>query len=168
MTWEVRLLLWIQRRLRSPFRDRFWTVVTALGYGDTLALAVCALLLCFPAYRSAAWTALLAMGAVELVFNHLLKAVAGRERPFQAHPEIHAVGRLPRDKSFPSGHTSGAFTCAGVFLWRLPPSMGVPALALACMIAFSRLYLGVHYPTDVLGGIAAAALTVGAVRAGLR
>ena len=59
----------------------------------------------------------------------------------------------PRDFSFPSGHTASSFAAAGVFFRRLPKWLGVPALLLAVLMGLSRLYVGVHYPTDVLVGL---------------
>ena len=105
------------------------------------------------------WASLTAIGCVELLFNHLLKGIVNRTRPFVAHPELEAVGRRPQDKSFPSGHTSSAFACALILASSLPLWAGIAALAAASIIAFSRVYLAVHYPTDVIGGILAAALT---------
>lgn len=159
MKWEVRFLYWLQTRWRSPGRNRFWYAVTWFGYAASLPLAVGVCLLLSPAYRMTGWTSLTAIGCVELLFNHLLKGIVNRTRPFVAHPELEAVGRRPRDKSFPSGHTSSAFACALILASSLPLWAGVAALAAASMIAFSRLYLAVHYPTDVIGGILAAVLT---------
>lgn len=158
MEWEVRFLYWLQTRLRSPGRNRFWYAVTWFGYAASLPLAVSVCLLLFPAYRMTGWASLTAVGCVELFFNHILKAIVNRDRPFAAHPELEAIGRRPRDKSFPSGHTSSAFACVLILAFVFPPWAGAAALAAASMIAFSRMYLAVHYPTDIIGGILAAVL----------
>ena len=71
--------------------------------------------------------------------------------------------RIPRDYSFPSGHTLAVFTTAFI-IFGYSKKIGIPLIVLACLIGFSRMYLYVHYPTDVLGGIALAALIAWAVR----
>ncbi len=58
-----------------------------------------------------------------------------------------------KDASFPSGHTTSSFACSWVLFKRLPKKFGIPALIAASLIALSRLYVGVHYPTDVIAGV---------------
>jgi undecaprenyl-diphosphatase len=77
-----------------------------------------------------------------------LKEAVGRERP-----HLRPLVEVPHSGSFPSGHAATSFACAGVLAW-LSPRLAVPALLLASAIAFSRVYVGVHYPLDVLGGAA--------------
>ena len=93
--------------------------------------------------------------------NLILKPVIARPRPFDyqlAHfgREIALLVKAPTDFSFPSGHTIAAFEFA-VAAWLNDKRVGIPALAAAVLVAFSRMYLYVHYPTDV---IAAAVLGV--------
>lgn len=157
VNWEIRFLLWLQER-RTPWKNRLWYTVTWFGYAACLPLFVSALLLLNPAYRMTGLRSFTAIGIMELLFNHILKRIINRDRPFAAHPELTAVGRIPKDKSFPSGHTSSAFACALLLASAFPVWVGVTATAVAAAIAFSRLYLAVHYPTDVIGGILSAVL----------
>ena len=105
------------------------------------------------------WAASLATSA--------LKDVVGRARPTLAEPGLHALIAVPGDASFPSGHASTAFAAAGVVA-ALHPGLRAGVLSLAALIALSRVYLGVHYPLDVLAGaalgIAIAAVVIGLAR----
>lgn len=100
---------------------------------------------------SAAW-GLLAL-VLSLLFNNmLLKHLIARSRPYDCIRGLIPLITPPTDYSFPSGHTAASFA-VGVLLFRkLPKRYGIPALVLAALIGFSRLYLGVHYPSDVLAG----------------
>jgi len=102
--------------------------------------------------RAVPWTFLWATVAGLLAWrlSSLVKDAVDRPRPF-ADGEIHAVGRLPGGSSFPSGHAATAFAAATVVAI-LAPRLRVPALVLAALIAFSRVYLGVHFLSDVLAG----------------
>jgi undecaprenyl-diphosphatase len=75
----------------------------------------------------------------------------GRLRPPLVYPEPKPLVGTPHSGSFPSGHTSTAFACATVLAW-LDRRLAVPAFVLATAIAVSRVYVGVHWPLDILGG----------------
>jgi undecaprenyl-diphosphatase len=80
-----------------------------------------------------------------------LRQTIGRERPPLVYPEPKPLVDVPHSGAFPSGHASAAFACATVFAWA-SPRLRVPAFVLAAAIAWSRVYVGVHWPLDVLGG----------------
>jgi undecaprenyl-diphosphatase len=98
----------------------------------------------------ASGAALVAAGLAGLAVS-LLKDAADRPRPPLADPAIHAVGTIPDSTSFPSGHSATAFAAA-VAVGLLCPRLRAPLLALALLVAVSRVYLGVHYWSDVLAG----------------
>lgn len=88
-----------------------------------------------------------------IINNLILKNVVGRTRPFDMIEGLTAIITKPTDFSFPSGHTGVSFSAAFVIIRSRPPRYGITALIVAAVTAFSRLYLGVHYPGDVAAGI---------------
>lgn len=151
--WEQRTLLWLQERLRRSWLTVAMKIATFLGNGGILWLTACACLLLRQQTRRAALTALLSLVFSALVCNAFLKNLVERARPFNKIPGLQFLIRKPHDFSFPSGHTSSSFAAATVFLALLPMWAGVTALLIAMTIAFSRMYLGVHYPSDVFCGM---------------
>lgn len=153
MDWEAAVLLWLQNVLRGGILDTLMTTFTHMGDGGGLFLAATACLLCFPRTRRVGVTALMALAIGFLCTNVLLKQLVARPRPW-----LEVAGLLPLveegdPNSFPSGHTCAAFAFAGALLGTLPVRWGrVLALGAALAMGASRLYVGVHYPTDVLAG----------------
>ena len=162
-TMELAVLDWIQVHLRCGFLDAVlpWISGTA-DHGEVWILLAAVLLLL---RRQRRYGAAVACGLVlDLVAcNLVLKPLIGRVRPFAVNPDVVLLVAPPGDASFPSGHTAASFAAvfalktAGSPLWK-------PALALAVVIALSRLYLYVHWPSDVLFGalVGAAAGFIGA------
>jgi membrane-associated phospholipid phosphatase len=96
-----------------------------------------------------------------------LRRAVGRPRPWRRYPEPPTLGHVPRDPSFPSGHTAIAFACATMLSY-YRPKLAPAFFLLAVAIGFSRVYVGVHYPLDVLGGAVLGLLCGGIVIALLR
>ena len=91
---------------------------------------------------------------LSLVINNLmLKNIIARPRPYDMIEGLKTLVAAPTDFSFPSGHTASSFAAATVLFLTLPKKYGIPAIILAALMGFSRLYIGVHYPTDVLAGL---------------
>ena len=90
-----------------------------------------------------------------LLVNLLLKNLIGRVRPYEVVEGLINIVEKQSDKSFPSGHTAIAFAFTSAAWLNSKKRIWIPCTVLAFVIAFSRMYIGVHYPTDILGGIAA-------------
>ena len=149
---ELALLDWIQLHLRCGFLDGLMPFVSGLSNHGEIWILFAAVLLLFRRQRTYGLSAACALTLDLVSCNMLLKPLIGRVRPFAFRPDLSLLVPPPGDASFPSGHTAAAF--AVVFALKTAGSpLWIPALVLAAVTAFSRLYLYVHWPSDVLGGI---------------
>jgi len=148
-----------------------WPVVTPVMKGLTYAGAggtiwiVIGLVVAFRQRRPLVLVAVVGTIILASRVDAILKDAIGRARPFVGDPSVHPSIGLPHDPSMPSGHAMNAFAGA-VLLGSIVPRARWALLALACAIALSRVYLGVHFPSDVLAGAALGA-ALGAVMAWL-
>ena len=147
------VLLFIQEYIRVDVLNGFWKAVTFLADKGWFWLGVSFLLLLFKRTRVAGAASLVSIAICFCITNLVLKGCVARPRPDAVMDAIVPLIRTPRDYSFPSGHTTVSFAGALVCYRMLPRRYGIPALVLAGLIGFSRLYLGVHFPSDVLGNI---------------
>ena len=154
---DLPILDWIAEHLQCGFLDTVMPLITLLGDAGIFWIAVAVILLLFPKTRKIG----LSMGAALLlgvvICNMIMKPMFARIRPYDYQLEhfgkaIHLLVTAPHDFSFPSGHTIASFEAATAIAIH-NKKWGIPALILACLIAFSRLYLNVHYPTDVLASV---------------
>lgn len=149
---EFSILYFIQG-LHTPFLDRFMTAVTSLGDKGWFFIVLGIILFCFKRTRKMGAAVLLSLAAGGLIGNVVLKNLVMRDRPCWIDESVRLLIQNPKDFSFPSGHTLASFeTAVSIFLYNR--KWGAPVLVLASIIALSRLYLFVHFPTDVLSGMA--------------
>ena len=155
---DVSILLFIQEHLRFEALSVFFRYFTHLGDSGVLWLALSIALLFPKRTRRAGALSLVCMCLGAVLVEVLLKPQVARIRPYEAYEAIWPLIGPQSGYSFPSGHTSSAFCSAFIYLKTLRRPYGALLVVLASLLAFSRLYVGVHYPTDVLGGILVAAL----------
>lgn len=150
-TMELTILNWIQETLRSGWLDPLMAAVSAICDHGEIWILLAAVLLLFPRTRRAGMTVAAALVLDLIVCNGVLKPLIGRVRPCVVNPAVELLVTVPADASFPSGHTAASFAAVGA-LRAAGSRLWLPGLGLAVLIAFSRLYLYVHWPTDILGG----------------
>jgi len=146
------LLEFIQRAMRTGILDVVMPFITRLGSGGAIWVAFGIFFVCKKEYRVLGFSILGALVLSFVVGNLILKPVIARPRPSDVNLEMILLISRPSGYSFPSGHTMSSFAVATA-MWLHNRRLGVLALILAALISFSRLYLYVHYPTDILVGI---------------
>ena len=156
VSFDLPILDWIQANLANPLLDKAMPYSTMLGDAGIFWIVVAALLAFTKKYRKIGFGMAFAMAMGLLVCNIILKPLVGRIRPYDFQEELGVTINLliekQHDFSFPSGHTIASFEACTVMMLG-SRKLGIPATLLAILIAFSRLYLYVHYPTDVIASV---------------
>ncbi|MCI5826877.1 MAG: phosphatase PAP2 family protein [Lachnospiraceae bacterium] len=149
---DLSILLFIQEHLRFAWMNGFWEFITHFGDGGIFWIVLTLALMIPKRTRKAGIVAACSLLLGFLITNVTLKPLVDRVRPYNYSDVIIPLGRIPVESSFPSGHTCASFACALIYVRMLPKKCGISLLVLAVLISLSRLYLCVHFPTDVLGG----------------
>lgn len=170
---DGQLLLWIQDNLRADWLTPLMRTVTTLGEFGMIWILISFVLLCFKRTRKAGAAGIVGLLFSLLLNNVLLKNLVARTRPYEVIAGLQLLGAKATDLSFPSGHAGSSFACAVAVCRMLPEKMfrwRWLLIAFAVLMSISRLYIGIHYPSDVIAGIVfgtfcgfAAAWTVRAV-----
>ncbi len=147
------LLGFIQTNLHNPLFDKIMPLISAVGDAGTVWIVIAAIFLFIPRYRKYGLMVICGILLTAIIGEGVLKHLVQRARPCNLNPLVPMLIPRPSDFSFPSGHTSSSFA-ATIIIWKANKKFGVMALVLAVLIAFSRMYLYVHFPTDVLAGMA--------------
>lgn len=148
--WEWKCLEYVLSR-RTLRRNRQMIFLTHLGTGGILWILLAGLFFANKKYRMAGCNMILSMVCSAVFCNLLLKPFIKRQRPSWIDPRHLLIGN-PSDYSFPSGHTTSSFAAATT-LFYYDTKLAICLVLIACLIAFSRIYHYVHYPTDVAVGI---------------
>ena len=154
---DLPILDWIAANLWCPALDAVMPVITALGDAGIFWMVLAVMLMLFKPTRRTGIGMGIALLMGLLLCNLTLKPLCHRPRPYDYQYDVFGkliplIIQRQHDFSFPSGHTIASFEAAGVIALN-NKKWGIAALVLASLIAFSRLYLYVHYPTDVLASV---------------
>lgn len=150
---DEQVLVWIAQNVRCALLDPFMKLYTQLGNTGMLFIVLGLVLLLFKQTRKAGLSALCAMLIGLVVVNFTIKPLVARARPWLVIENF--VNLVPEHdpNSFPSGHTNAAFAFAIAVCLSAPKRwMKITAVCLAAVMGLSRLYVGVHFPSDVLAG----------------
>ena len=156
ISFDLPILEWIRATIWCDALDVAMPIITMFGDAGIFWMVISAVLFLIPKTRKTGLGMAIAMVIGLVVCNMTLKPLVARIRPYDLQADLGVIIPLlngtMHDFSFPSGHTIASFEAAVVLL-RNSKKMGIPAMILAILIAFSRLYLYVHYPTDVIASI---------------
>ena len=150
---EIQILDWMQN-IRTPFGDIIVPLISGIGNAGIIWIALTLVLLVIPKTRRSGLIMALALIADLILCNGILKNLVARTRPYDVNTVVNLLIEKPVDYSFPSGHTAASFAAVTALYLAGEKKLWKPALVLSILIAFTRMYLYVHYPTDILGGIA--------------
>ncbi|MGE5631023.1 MAG: phosphatase PAP2 family protein [Caulobacteraceae bacterium] len=158
------VLDFIRTHMSSGFLDHTMPFITRLGSGGMIWIAVTLAFLISRKYRTDGLLLASSLLFCLLIGNIILKPLVARIRPCDVNTAVALLIPRPTDFSFPSGHSMSSFAATTV-IFHANRKMGIAALILAILIAFSRLYLYVHYPSDIIAGLVIGILiSVAAIR----
>ncbi|WP_066639639.1 phosphatase PAP2 family protein [Desulfolucanica intricata] len=152
-TFDAALFNFINHELQNPVLDWVMPVMSCVGSGGAIWFCTALMLYFFVPQRGKRIAVLIVLAFLlsNLIANELLKDLFARQRPFLTLPDVRVLIKQPLSYSFPSGHAATSFASAFVIAKKIRP-MALPVVFMALAIAFSRIYVGVHYPLDVAAG----------------
>jgi undecaprenyl-diphosphatase len=152
---DASFMNWIQAHTRTDFMDRVMLFFTKLGDRGAIWIIYAVICACSAGLRQVSMNLTMCVSASAILGNFAIKPIFHRTRPCNAVDNTHTLLLArPGDSSFPSCHTMTSFAAAVVTAWEAGGLIGVTSFIFASMISFSRVYLYVHYPSDVLAGMA--------------
>lgn len=146
------ILNWINVRLRNKTFDKIMPIITSIGNLGIVWIIISVLLLLRKNnYKVLGQMIIISLIITTIIGEGIIKNIVKRKRPFYGDDDKKILITRPITYSFPSGHTASSFAVATVFI-KTDNAASLGIVLLANLIAFSRVYLGVHYPSDVIGG----------------
>lgn len=148
---DLKGLDFVSNRCKNNFFDKVMPKITSLGDLGIIWLAIALLLICRANNRTVGFKVISAILITTIIGEGIIKNIVKRQRPFKEKDNGLLINK-PITYSFPSGHTASSFAALTIFI-QMNNTIALLAAPIATMIAFSRIYLRVHYPTDVIFGI---------------
>lgn len=148
---DFNIVLWVQQHVRSPFLSAFFIPFTTIGNAGILFILIGVLLLFFKRTRQSGILLLISLTISFILNDIVVKNIVQRPRPYNTFSQIIPLVPPPGKYSFPSGHTAAAFSSM-MTLFFTQKKHAIMGLIIAFLMGFSRIYVGVHYPTDVFFG----------------
>ncbi|MCM8711566.1 phosphatase PAP2 family protein [Clostridium sp. SYSU_GA19001] len=149
---DIKMMNLLNKKFRYKFLDKIMILITTLGNGGFVWLIISTYLILNKNYRMQGYMIIASLIITTIIGEGIIKHLIKRTRPFVNMLENKLLISKPITYSFPSGHTASSFAAAGIFL-NSDNKLSILIVILASLIAFSRIYLNVHYPTDVFTGI---------------
>lgn len=149
---DTNIILFFGHKVQNSFLNPIMIFFTKIADMGLIWIFIGFILIINKKYRKVGITAITALIINSILGEGLIKNIIQRSRPFTIINNINLLIPAPTSYSFPSGHTSSSFACAIVIAYYLRKLL-IPSISLAIIIAISRLYLQVHYPSDIIGGI---------------
>ena len=149
---DTDIMNFVQNNMRFNFLDGFMEFMSNIGEIGAIWLLLAIIFMFFKKTRATGVMLLVSLSVCLLIGEFGIKSIVCRPRPFIDNPAILVNGSQPSGFSFPSGHSASSFAAAMVLILNHKKT-GIVAMILASLIAFSRLYNGVHYPSDIICGI---------------
>lgn len=142
-------LYFIQNHVQSPYLTPIMFLITKSVY---IWVPIAIILLCFKKFRIVGILTICSLILTTILCEGILKNLVQRPRPFDTLKGLHLLIKAPASYSFPSWSTAAAFACAIIIAYYIQKAV-IPAIGLAVLTGFSRIYFTVHYPSDVIGGM---------------
>lgn len=149
---DIKVLDLLNRKFRCQFLDKIMPLITAMGNCGIVWVLASICLVNNKNYRVKGYMIITSLVITTIIGEGIIKHLIKRTRPFVNMKDSKLLVSKPITYSFPSGHTASSFAAAGIFM-NMDSSLSILVVIVASLIAFSRIYLNVHYPTDVVTGI---------------
>ncbi|MDO5517351.1 MAG: phosphatase PAP2 family protein [Clostridium sp.] len=155
---DYSILEFVRMKLKNPFMDKWMVFITRQGDIAGIWIIIAIVMFTIDGHFKDGASIILTLALCAILGNLILKNIFSRKRPFHTKTEILLLIPKPKDYSFPSGHTMSSIAAATV-IFNMNHILGIISWIIAILIAFSRIYLYVHYPSDIAAGAIAGFLT---------